>query len=130
MSFKEMVETATLIYTDCPTNTPNAQPPEHPTMKASDELKQFLQAWLDWAEAGGVGEEFVPRSGLCHMLQTKWDMLLTDELDLLFNDKSYPFGEDEFDRRMANNTQHLDPNRLAWVRAALNDTLDTWELQK
>lgn len=99
-------------------------------MKASNELKQFLQDWLNWAEAGGVGEEFDVFCGLCtNSIKYSAECDLSDELDILFGSNSTPFGKQQYCNSRRNLNQHQDPNRLAWVRAALNDTLDTWELQ-
>lgn len=101
---------------------------------ASNELKKFLQDWLDWAEGGAEDDyKYIACCGLCGSTTSYYDNIdeikcARIELRKLFHGVTYPFGEENYDIREYRNTQHQDPNRLAWVRAALNDTLDTWEL--
>lgn len=98
---------------------------------ASNELKEFLQDWLNWAEGRESKVEYNPRLGLCAESQYWCDgFVLRAELVYLFDKLDYPFGETEWDKCNDSYTQHQDPNRLAWVKAALNDTLDTWELME
>lgn len=96
---------------------------------ASNELKDFLQDWLNWAEGRESRFEYEPYEGLCCSSHAYSDLLCL-ELDILFDQETLPFGESEYRRRFDDDTQHQDPNRLAWVKAALNDTLDTWELME
>lgn len=96
---------------------------------ASNELKEFLQDWLNWAEGRESRSGYEPYEGLCCASQYYSD-LLSVELDELFDGDEYPFGRNNYIRRFNLDTQHQDPNRLAWVKAALNDTLDTWELME
>lgn len=96
---------------------------------ASNELKAFLQDWLDWAEGRESKYKYNEHKGLCVSAAVFDDcLILMEELDDIFTHNCFPFGVNEYSIRRRNNTQHQDPNRLAWVRAALNDTLDTWEL--
>lgn len=91
-------------------------------MKASNELKEFLQDWLSWAEDRNSGYIYDDHVGLCHNSDGyDTSYILHTELMILFNYDAYPFGKSAY-------KEHQDPNRLAWVKAALNDTLDTWEL--
>lgn len=100
-------------------------------MKASNELKAFLQDWLNWAEGRNSEFHYNPCVGLCaNSERFDIDLIIREELGIMFNWCAYPFGEDHYDERMFNDTQHQDTNRLAWVKAALNDTLDTWELME
>lgn len=98
---------------------------------ASNELKEFLQDWLNWAEGRESRFEYEPHYGLCSAsIVYDKHLVIMCKLDEMFNDDAYPFGGDEYRRRKRFATQHQDPNRLAWVKAALNDTLDTWELME
>lgn len=95
---------------------------------ASNELKAFLQDWLNWAEGRESNITYRKGGGLCsnsHLYDSS--LMIQNELHRIFNN-SHPFGYGNYYHRLSNGTQHQDPNRLAWVRAALNDTLDTWEL--
>lgn len=95
---------------------------------ASNELKEFLQDWLNWAEGRQSKVYYNAGCGLCSSLFRYGGNVKYEELDSLFNYKPDPFGVSNYFIRQRLLTQHQDPNRLAWVKAALNDTLDTWEL--
>ena len=100
---------------------------------ASDELKEFLQDWLNWAEGRESKHGYIDGIGLCssaHRFSDDQSINLHDEISILFDYNDFPFGEREYFDRAYDGTQHQDPNRLAWVKAALNDTLDTWELME
>lgn len=95
---------------------------------ASTQLKEFLKDWLDWAEGKDYRYPHNIRSGLCLDVSTV-DSSLKYELTNLFEFEVWPFGKTEYCNCARQGAQHKDPNRLAWVRAALNDTLDEWRLQ-
>lgn len=90
-------------------------------------FEKFLRSWLDWAE----NDQRLPYSkyyGLCsnvyrfgaseHELEEINNQLLT-ALDADFGVKDYPFGEFNYELREQNGTQHLDPDRLAWVKKTI-----------
>lgn len=98
------------------------------------EMREFLTAWLDWAQSGGskdheYGNIFRPYTGLCAAI-CYWynssdlrrpltaelgDMLEADGLDT-----DYPFDTRlSYDQAAAHSTQHLNPARLAWVLSKL-----------
>lgn len=103
------------------------------------DMRAFLTAWLDWATSanpiayidGGVG--FRKDTGLCSNISVYLgeerggssryyalygelgDMLGADGLDV-----SYPFDtEESYGAAFRDSTHHLNPARLAWVRAKL-----------
>jgi len=89
----------------------------------SDKLKAYLQDWLDWVERGAPDwKPYYRVSGLRNNT-VFYDVSLHDqlhsELMQMFNGKPYPFGFKEYYERSNNATQHLDPNRIAWVREQL-----------
>lgn len=100
----------------------------------SKDLRQFLTEWYEWATTEPVEDKFpmVREAGLCSALW-KWCgknnmgnqtyRVLDREMKLLFVkdglDITYPFGESSFNWCMYAKSQHQDPARLAWVRAAL-----------
>ncbi len=85
------------------------------------ETRKFLREWLEWAE-NGAPECLVFRrhSGLCPVASWYDDRNNTStrkDLERAFEHRSYPFGGAQYGKRCVSRTQHLDPNRLAWVRA-------------
>ena len=93
-------------------------------------LRAFLTDWLTWAEEGAPEPHrcFTRLSGLCSNAlwwggtnhTTEYDAYdAREDLLALFGEDGYPFGREAFYERSRNRTQHLDPNRLAWVRATL-----------
>lgn len=107
----------------------------------SNELRQFLQAWLDWSDAmmaadrNNVSLHRVPnpagfsmKDGLCICIdsycnETGTPRSICRELSRAFKDEglntSYPFGETSYDIRMGNGNQYADENRRAWVKSKL-----------
>ncbi len=98
----------------------------------SDHLKQFLQAWIEWVDAGAPDDEpFERRRGLCSSFEdwldehdvdddSKDDAIrtLTSEFRLDGLCKVYPFGGSEkFYEDSSGNEMHLNPDRIAWVRS-------------
>lgn len=84
------------------------------------ETRQFLREWLVWAEAGAGEHRYFKRFiGLC----TPAERYDGDNGTAVYGDLlrafgfGYPFGFNAYNQAWANDTQHLDPNRLAWVRA-------------
>lgn len=93
-------------------------------MKISKELYTFFKEWLEWAEAGGDEHGvFYKHEGLCSSLESwydyKWLACLYELSSLLEYsglDINYPFGKEDYVRRLRNDTQHECPLRLAFVR--------------
>lgn len=104
----------------------------------SNELKQFLAAWLAWAEAGGPDDSqhtkanpyrFARDAGLCSNTYDFEELALDvhpdntgnleHQLHVLFRkdgrDASYPFGRADYEEDADCNTQHLNPRRRSWV---------------
>jgi hypothetical protein len=96
----------------------------------SELLKKFLAEWLEWAEGGAEDCKPFDRSiGLCTSYHD-WlfrrsgfeEVGARKQLEFLFIsdglDKSYPFGgEEEYWDALEHDRQHLNPQRLAWVRS-------------
>lgn len=97
----------------------------------SKELREFLQAWLDWAESGATrGYRFLKNVGLCTNLQWWLDdnmnyksQSVIEELSNLFEaqglDSKYPFGKANYLAAIFPARQHTCPVRLSWVREQL-----------
>lgn len=100
----------------------------------SPELQQFLREWLNWAEAGVPDHDvFLPNYGLCTN-SDHWGVThhchIRDELqnalaDEFNGDDCYPFGGGPYlyERESIDETHHLNPTRLAWVRGKLGVAL-------
>lgn len=94
----------------------------------TDDLISFLASWLHWAENGAPdGEPHNRRNGLCHNAlrfeYSSWRARCQELADLLFEEFDQtinPFGDDYLGRSLSR-TQHLCPNRLAWVRKKLGE---------
>lgn len=122
-------------------------------LSISKPLHAFLLEWLLWATEEPVKdnrifwryaglctclEMWVAREeSLCHRFPDMWTKQggllyppLYREMTTLFREtlpltsKCYPFGEDNFDRRLLGDSQHRDPKRLEWVRAALELSIE------
>ncbi len=89
----------------------------------SPDLIAFLKAWHDWATNGAPdGDPFCRSTGLCPQADgdAYHDLRAIRKVEFSEGDWVYPFGgEDDYDRRASNGTQHECPARLAWVRAKL-----------
>lgn len=88
----------------------------------SPELRKFLTDWLEWAENGAPDlRPFLRLLGLCSNAPEN----ILEELQALFerefgDNANYPFGgRAHYWSNLGARTQHLDPARLAWVRAKL-----------
>ncbi len=92
----------------------------------SDEEKTvlaFLREWLAWAEAGAPeGGRFFRYDGLCNSFD-RWPGSGEYDLSDWFvgvDCTSYPFGGTAaYKRDFDNDTMHLNPLRLAWVRETI-----------
>lgn len=95
------------------------------------EMREFLTAWLSWATSGDLkshqyGRTFTPATGLCAAV-AYWTVgghahpaLISEFEAMLGDDKLYPFDTPQtYDAAARRRTQHLNPARLAWVRAKL-----------
>ncbi|QVE65554.1 hypothetical protein [Ralstonia phage vB_RsoP_BMB50] len=108
----------------------------------SDNLRAFLRAWLDWAEAGAPDSDrhternpnrFDAQCGLCsntfNFEELAMDVHpndtgeLEEELGDLFESQGrstgYPFGHAAYDHDAYNGTHHRNTYRLQWVRTQL-----------
>lgn len=99
------------------------------------EMREFLTAWLAWAQGGGVeshefGSVFSRSTGLCaasnHWAEStgaQFGLLIGELGDMLECDglcSDFPFDtEDSYFDAAAAQEQHLNPARLAWVRSKL-----------
>jgi hypothetical protein len=99
----------------------------------SDLLKEFLVAWLEWAERGAPEDDcepFARYKGLCISFEDWMELrdvdhgsayCESDQLKSLFIADGlagdYPFGECAYIWAMNHDQQHLDVNRLSWVRS-------------
>lgn len=101
----------------------------------NEDLYQFFKEWLEWAESPKPEGRFSRRYGLClnlryrylpnyppdhprcFDLQTRLERLLEKD----FGSSDYPFGDEAYHHRSVKYTQHLDPNRLAWVRKKVQE---------
>lgn len=86
------------------------------------ETRKFLREWLEWSEAGAPEHRaFMRHNGLCvtaRIYDSFTGTKVKDDLRKAFKGLfKYPFGKEEYAERLEAHTQHLDPNRLAWVRA-------------
>ena len=109
----------------------------------SKELISFYNAYNEWLEAGAPEKNdfgFERTSGLCDSLLyyyflTKYRTLeefdylktkkqLKEQFKMSNLDSKYPFGVENYSKRWDNNTQHLDPNRIAWVKSHLTEEVD------
>lgn len=88
----------------------------------SKELTQFYREYKAWLDAGAPDEiPFKRFKGLCDSLADVryYNPTVKKELQDQFYteglNRTYPFGVDNFDIRMFNESQHLDPLRIKWV---------------
>lgn len=93
--------------------------------RISDGLREFLKAWLKWAESGARQHEVFSRDkGLCCLVLTYYrDNSPYFELREIFNrfqDPCFPFGgEERYYKDSRECTTHKNTLRLAWVRKTL-----------
>lgn len=93
-------------------------------------LLQFLGEWLEWATSDAPKDgKFKKHLGLCgcyckwcHQQGKTFDGQSLKAAFLASGlDTSYPFGFNNFNYGVDHDTQHLDPNRLEWVRATIKN---------
>lgn len=106
------------------------------TLQISDDLRNFLSKWLDWAENTETRinvYNFEPRFGLCSNLtmcnidfndDEDGTYKLSKELEKLLREDygeewGYPFGQHDYFLRRENGTQHHCAKRRLWVRKTL-----------
>lgn len=92
----------------------------------SETLKAFYQAYLEWVESGAPdGLPFERHAGLCYNLRhcfiypTGLNEALREMEGQFIEaglDESFPFGRDNFYKRLYGDSQHKDRKRIAWVR--------------
>jgi len=94
----------------------------------SEELKAFLTEWLAWAESGAPRHPiFTPKYGLCtnsmnwedHQTEERFWNIHHELKALLIG--TFPFGRKSYDSDEIRETQHLNPQRLAWVKEQLRE---------
>ena len=103
--------------------------------KSSPELLAFYREWLAWAESGAPSDKpFSRRVGLCtnmiysqhipagerkyYELDRQLKEAFSDGRCILFG------GLERYDQDARDGTMHLNPERLAWVRARIADCED------
>ena len=92
----------------------------------SDALRKFLQAWIDWVDAGAPQDKPFHRGyGLCtnSCTFTNSACYLENEMRSMWAKEgrclSFPFCSAEYDKAQYDNTMHRDGERVAWVRKQL-----------
>lgn len=95
------------------------------------ELVKFYQSYWDWVNKGAPDlEPFARNLGLCsNLCYCVYSFYACQDIKkamkLQFTEaglnRTFPFGEEEYDMHGMDETMHKDPNRLAWVRARLQD---------
>lgn len=102
-------------------------------MKQSPELTAFYNAYNDWLEAGAPDEnkyDFSRSNGLCYNLEYGFDgkrreiFEMKEQFKKAGLDTIHPFGKEIFLAAHAQKVQHLDPNRIKWVKAHLAEEVD------
>lgn len=91
-------------------------------------LKAFYQAYAAWLDAGAPHlEPFSRGVGLCNNLRhftDDWKPLRTEmaaQFEAAGLDPKYPFGgEADYDERLIDERQHMNPERIEWVRNHAN----------
>lgn len=109
-------------------------------MKQSKELTAFYNAYNDWLEAGAPEENeynFHRHGGLCYNIiyigaiaygtkKLVGELIpeLKEQFEKAHLDKDYPFGRWIYLVARYNDTQHLDPNRIRWVKSHLTEEVE------
>ena len=106
-------------------------------MSMRPEIREFLEFWLKWAEAGGQDNGLFYRDhALCGHLKSWYfhvhrekGSLFVGYCDLRYSlvemfekdglDWRYPFNHDRESFIMSGGAHHKNPKRLAWVREKL-----------
>lgn len=92
----------------------------------TNQMREFLSDWLHWAESGAPAHPaFTRHNGLCDAAYKTHGYAFDTVLKRLFCedglDPVYPFGERDFWIDHEDATQHLNADRLAWVRSKLEE---------
>lgn len=115
-------------------------------MKQSEELTKFYRAYNDWLDADAPRDNrygFYKDIGLCGNLVSFYkngELVIPSHADMqtlqvirnemrdqfLYAglDAQYPFGERKYIRQRRDCSQHLDPNRIRWVKSHLETTVE------
>lgn len=107
----------------------------------SDQMKLFLQSYLEWADTDASGcfpVKYLPEDGLCAnthpwlqyagfvepALSNEYDVM-REELRKLFVasdlDIGYPFDDYIFEMERRAYSHHRNPTRLEWIRQQLSE---------
>ena len=95
--------------------------------KSSPELLAFYREWLAWAESGAPDlRPFDRDTGLCCNASVFDDEACIDLLiqlsEAFLRSYDHPFGgPEQYYAERNSGTMHLNPERLAWVRARIAD---------
>lgn len=88
-------------------------------MKISKELYTFFKEWLEYAESANP-PDYIKRYGLCNAVCMPYPQALEELCGIfskVYNEVDFPFSNKEgYTTRLCNETQHLCPKRLAFVR--------------
>jgi len=90
----------------------------------SDLMKKFLTAYIEWVDAGAPeGKPFCRGYGLCSNSFETEGSAVERELKGMFEadglERTYPFGEADYDAHSTYGTHHLHQPRIDWVRKQL-----------
>lgn len=96
-------------------------------IKISPELREALQAYLDWVNEGAPDfEPFHRADGLCFNICNEYSMDVAYELGELFItmglDEDYPFGEWDYQQNCRTRTHHIHTQRIEWIKTVLETT--------
>jgi len=94
--------------------------------KIDEGLYKFLKAYAKWAYEDGApeGKPFTRKHGLCNNCAGHFRIELHKLYQALFYDfglTSYPFSHSAYKSGERTKTQHLDPNRKAWVLGKIKE---------
>lgn len=98
----------------------------------TEELKRFLTEWLEWVDAGALGDgtSFDRSLGLCDSLEfwmisrslpyeTKVE--LRQSFSVMLEGEIYPFGSPtDYVNEGREDTMHLNSSRVRWARETLS----------
>lgn len=97
--------------------------------KVDEGLYKFLKAYAKWAYEDGApeGKPFTRKFGLCYNCEAYFEDSLHKLHKALFDDfgaNAYPFSPPAYESGKRTKTQHLDPNRKAWVLGKIKEYED------
>lgn len=107
-------------------------------IRSSEALYECYKAYMSWIEAGAEGDSFIRTEGLCeqfleHMTHSRgYDtgIRVVREIQRAFKraglDICFPFNNpnrrrSSYEKETCTGTCHLNPDRIAWVRARIED---------